>query len=271
MRTHNLVEDRALFVERLLLLIVITVNDIRAEFQRARVLREHAADYLCQGGFAAAVGTENENPVVLFHGEAYIREDALFSVAFCEMLGVEHIVSAFARFAEGKFYILWRGLRRICLFHAGKRLFAALRGDDIAFAVPAALLCYEGFYPRYLALLIFIMMLENFGIFCFFLREGGIISVIHRGFCMLYIENFCRHTVKEISVMRDDGYRMRICAQMLLEPVERIGIEMVCRLIQQENIGLREEQTDERQPRAFTARQSFYGDIASALAKAEFR
>ena len=53
--------------------------------------------------------------------------------------------------------------------------------------------------------------------------------------------------------MGDDEDRARIGAQMALKPVDGLGVEMVGRLVEQQKIGLRQQQAAERDPALFSA------------------
>ncbi len=48
--------------------------------------------------------------------------------------------------------------------------------------------------------------------------------------------------VEEIAVVRDGDYRTGILLQVLLEPVDGFGVEMVGRLVKEKHVGLLEEQ-----------------------------
>ena len=52
--------------------------------------------------------------------------------------------------------------------------------------------------------------------------------------------------VEEVAVMGDHDHGAGIVAQMMLEPGDAFGIEMVGRLVEQEDVGLRQQQPAER-------------------------
>ena len=54
--------------------------------------------------------------------------------------------------------------------------------------------------------------------------------------------------VEEVAVVRDEDDRVRIGGEIGLEPVARIEIEMVGRLVEEQQIGLPEQQLGEREP-----------------------
>ena len=67
--------------------------------------------------------------------------------------------------------------------------------------------------------------------------------------------------------MGDDEDRARILAQMAFEPVDRLGVEMVGRLVEQQEVRLLEEQPAERDAAALAARER--GDVGIVRRAAE--
>ena len=63
-----------------------------------------------------------------------------------------------------------------------------------------------------------------------------IISKVHANLCIVNLNNFCDNTVQEITVMGDDKYRSGIIDQICFQPGNGIQIQVVCRLIKQEDI-----------------------------------
>ncbi len=55
--------------------------------------------------------------------------------------------------------------------------------------------------------------------------------------------------------MRDDQDRARIVAQVSFEPGHALGVEMVGRLVQQQQVGLIQQQLGERDAAPLTARE----------------
>ena len=58
--------------------------------------------------------------------------------------------------------------------------------------------------------------------------------------------------------MRDGDYRAGILLEMLLEPVDRLSVKVVGRLVEEEDIGLLEKETAEGNSTAFTTREGGY-------------
>ena len=66
---------------------------------------------------------------------------------------------------------------------------------------------------------------------CLHFQKLGIVRLIGIQLALLQLQCAVCHTVKEISVMRHHQERLGIFLQMLFQPIHRIIINMVCRLI----------------------------------------
>ena len=63
---------------------------------------------------------------------------------------------------------------------------------------------------------------------------------------MVELENPARDIVEEVAVVGDDQDRARIVAQMAFQSVHALGVEMVGRLVEQQQLGLVEQQPAKR-------------------------
>ena len=61
------------------------------------------------------------------------------------------------------------------------------------------------------------------------------------------------HVVEEVAIVRDGDDRARVFLQEVLEPGDRLGIEMVGRLVEQQHVRLGQQQSAQRDPAAFAA------------------
>ena len=99
--------------------------------------------------------------------------------------------------------------------------------------------------------------------------KGAVIARIELCLRVFDVEDLRCRAIEEITVVGNDEQRFRISAQVLLEPIERVGIEMVGRLVEDENIGLDEKQTNEREARSFAAAERIDGLVLLAFGEAE--
>src|SRR6185312_11001451 len=56
------------------------------------------------------------------------------------------------------------------------------------------------------------------------------------------LRNLAHRHVEEVAVVRDQHISVRISAEVLFQPVSRLKIQMVCRLVEQQQIGLFQQQ-----------------------------
>ena len=75
--------------------------------------------------------------------------------------------------------------------------------------------------------------------------------------------------VEKEPVVRDEDHGVRICREILLEPVPRLEIEMVGRLVEQQQRRPAEQQLRERKPHLPAARQRVGGLLERLVAEAE--
>ena len=66
-------------------------------------------------------------------------------------------------------------------------------------------------------------------------------------------ENPLRHVVQEVPVVGDRHHGARVLLQVLFQPEHALGVEVVGRLVQQQQIGLGEQQRAQRHPATLTA------------------
>ena len=80
-----------------------------------------------------------------------------------------------------------------------------------------------------------------------------IISRITVNVCPIDLPNRIRHLVQEITVMRNHHDRALITRQLLLQPLDHLMIQVVGRLIQDQNIGRRQQSRCQRCPLPLSA------------------
>ena len=69
------------------------------------------------------------------------------------------------------------------------------------------------------------------------------------------LEDPLRHVVEEVAVVRDRHDRARVLLEELLEPVDALGVEVVRRLVEQQQVGSAEQQPAQGDAAPLTARQ----------------
>ncbi len=99
------------------------------------------------------------------------------------------------------------------------------------------------------------------------LQPARVIALIGNALAAIELENPARHIVEEVAVVGDDQDRARIVAQMAFEPIDGLGVEMVRRLVQQQEVGLLEEQPAERHAAPLAARELRHVGIVGRTAE----
>src|SRR6266436_1295101 len=85
------------------------------------------------------------------------------------------------------------------------------------------------------------------------LDRSRIIALVGNAAAAVELENPASDVVEEVAVVGDDQDRTRVVAQVGFEPVDRLGVEMVGRFIEQQQLRLLEQQAAERHPASLAA------------------
>ena len=81
------------------------------------------------------------------------------------------------------------------------------------------------------------------------------------------LEDGRRHRLEEPAVVGDEDHRGVERPEHAFEPLERVDVEVVGRLVEQQQIGLRGQRTGERRTRQLAARERREGAVEVALAE----
>ena len=87
----------------------------------------------------------------------------------------------------------------------------------------------------------------------FLLKPRGVISLPRDALAAVELEYPARDIIEKITVVRDGDDRPLVFLQMLFEPRDGFGIEMIGRLVKQQNIGFLQQQAAQRDAPFFTA------------------
>ena len=74
------------------------------------------------------------------------------------------------------------------------------------------------------------------------LEPTAVIAFPRDAFAPVEFEYPSGHVVEEVAVVRDGDHRSLVLPQVLLEPVDALGVEMVRRLVQQQHVGLLQQE-----------------------------
>ena len=82
------------------------------------------------------------------------------------------------------------------------------------------------------------------------LLEGAVIALVERQLAALEMQNMRGHVVEQIAVMADDDDARRIAREIVDEPERAFEIEIIGRLVEQQQIRLREQHRRQRDAHA---------------------
>jgi hypothetical protein len=91
--------------------------------------------------------------------------------------------------------------------------------------------------------------------FLLLLEPGGVIALVGNAAPAVELEDPAGHMIEEVAIMGDDEDRARIFVQVAFEPGDRLRIEVVGGLVEQQKLGLLQEEPAERDPPPLAARE----------------
>ena len=86
-------------------------------------------------------------------------------------------------------------------------------------------------------------------------RPGRVVALIGNALAAIELEDPARDVVEEVAIVGDDQDRARIGPQMAFEPGGGLGVEMVGRLVEQQQFRLFEQELAQRDAAALAARE----------------
>ncbi len=95
----------------------------------------------------------------------------------------------------------------------------------------------------------------------FLFEPRGVISFPRNAFASVELENPSSHMIEKIAIVRNADHRSFVLLQMLFEPIDRLGIEVVGGLVEQQHIGLLQQQPTQCHTATFASRKLRYGLI----------
>ncbi len=86
-------------------------------------------------------------------------------------------------------------------------------------------------------------------------EPGGIVALVGNAAAAVQLQNPAGDVVEEVAVVGDDEDRAPVLDQVLLQPGDGLGVEVVRRLVEQEHVGRFKEELAECHAPAFAARE----------------
>ena len=150
-------------------------------------------------------------------------------------------------------------------------VFLCADGDKVALLSPTALLLDHCLDAGDLFLLLIVFSQLRLAVLGTLALRLGIIAVVELCRMMLDVQRFVCHAVEKVAVMRNDQHRVAVGGEKAFQPDDRLGVEVVGRLVEHQDVRLGREQARKRQPRALTAAELGDGKRHHTLVKAHLR
>ena len=158
-------------------------------------------------------------------------------------------------------------MRRCDALHALQRFEAALRLPGFGGLRAKAL--DEGLHVLDVALLSLIQG-RLLGQACGALHfEVAVVAAISGGLTVFDVDDAIDHAIEKLTVMRDQQQRARIIAQPLFQPQDGIEVQVIGRLVQQQQVGAAHQGLGQIEPYPPTARELAHGTLLIGCGKAQ--
>ena len=224
-------------------LVEIADVDVFARFQLSLPRRQKPCRSLDKRGLAGAVRAEDADLLPPADPQGQLPQGV--AIPDLQILALEDVFAAGAQ--RCNFSAVEHGVILIRLLHALHAVQDLLpRPCEGGLARLVFEFLNQGVQALNLLLLRFIRFQLPLHAPLLLLPVGGIVSRIARKLPVLHlVDNLCR-LVQEIPVVRhhDDG--MRVAADPLLQPLRRLHVQVVRRLVQNQHLRRQQEETDEK-------------------------
>src|SRR5690606_4897318 len=248
------VSERRIIHSQLLELVLSEVTDLEiARLDAPAFARfELASQELHQGRLAGAVAPEQRDAVAGLNAHADRAQYDAVSISDRLLFQRQQCTGQFLRWQESEFDERV-AVRRDNSLHTRERLHAALRLTRLARLGAKALDKSHDMPDLALLPLVHGLLLRELRGTLFL--EGGVVAGVSLHLALLDVHDTVDCAIEELAIVRDHEQRAAIAAQPLLEPHHRIEIEMIGRLIQQQQVGATHQRLGDVQPYTPAARE----------------
>ena len=218
-------------------LIDIGSHHCFTNFKAPRIGSFHALNQAEEGGFTGPIGSNYPHNAVGWQHEVEVVKQQLIAKTLFHADRFNYFVPETGTIRNKEFQLffpfflilvqkLFVGVQTSLPFGLTR-----LRGQVNPLQLP--LQCLAAFADLFLFL---------FHPFCLLFQPGGVVPFPGYSFATIEFQYPASYMIEEVTVVRDTDYRSLILLQMLLQPVDGFSIEVVGRLIEQQHIGLLQEQ-----------------------------
>jgi hypothetical protein len=93
------------------------------------------------------------------------------------------------------------------------------------------------------------------------LEPGAVVALPRNAVPAVELEDPARDVVEEVAIVRDRDNRAGEFLEEALEPRDGLGVEVVGRLVEQQHVGIRQQQAAKRDTPALAARQRLHARV----------
>ena len=231
--------------------------DGRAESDAAGVGGLEPHHHVDERRLAGAVFAEQSNPLARLDAQIDLREERPLAEGLREVLDLHDLVAAEfpAREARVEPACLRGAFRRAhalnALFHRKRALVQRV----VAHERPEVHLVGGLFELGNLRLLLEVLLHTLLIAALLFDGIEAVVAAVEFGFAVFDLHDARDGAVEEIAVVRDGHDRAVEAADILLQPLRRLQVEVVRRLVEQENVRVLQNEPPEVHARLFAARE----------------
>ena len=242
----DFLKDGIFVIQDMVLLIVVAHVDVGAEAQISVIRLHQLIQNTKNRGFACPVVTDQCHMFTAADVEGDAGEEEPVIEAFGKILDVQNIPAAADTGCEHQMHIVPERDGAVYLLHLIQHFLAALGaldgllpvelaelGDDLLLMFALRLIIQEGF-PFFLP-----QRFAPLGI-------GRVVAGKDPGMCVLDFDDGGHCAIQEIAVVGHNQNRPAIVHQIVLEPADAADIEMVGRLVENDQIGFQQQKFSER-------------------------
>ena len=246
--------DTLVGVDVLVLLVHIGYFHSLSYLELAAVGSLQPHDKAEKGGLTCTVGTDDAHNTVRRQHEVEIVEQELVAKRLCHVLGFDDLVAQTGTVGDEDFELF------LLLLHILVQQFVVGVQTGLS-------LCLTGLgshthplqlaFQRLTALAgCLFFLLHALG---FLLQPTGVVALPGNAFAAVELKYPTCHVVEEVAVVGYGDYRTFVLLQVLFQPVDGLCIEVVGGLVEEQHVGLLEQQAAECHTTAFTTGKMLYG------------
>ena len=219
-----------------------------------------------QGGFTHAVGADYADDTGGRQRKVQVLVQQSVAVAHRYVLCLDHHVAETGTVGDEdfEFFFFLFGVFVEHFVVSGQARFAFRVAGRRGHAHP-----FQFALERFAAFALLLLLLRQPVRFLF--EPAAVITLPRNPFATVQFQNPTRHVVEEIAVVGDGDHRSLVLLQVLFEPVDAFGVEVVGRFVEQQHVGLLQQQTAQCHPAPFAARKVLYRFVGIRTAQCVHR